>query len=82
MTILFGLLFWLMLGVMSATIAKSRGRSSLGWFLMGILLGPIGILVTLLPPKEKFGVTKKCPDCAEIIKMEANVCKHCGRKFK
>lgn len=24
---------------------------------------------------------KKCPDCAEYIKLEARVCKHCGRRF-
>ena len=25
--------------------------------------------------------TKKCPACAESIKIEARVCKHCGYKF-
>ena len=24
---------------------------------------------------------KKCPDCAEYIKLEAHVCKHCGHRF-
>jgi hypothetical protein len=24
---------------------------------------------------------KKCPDCAEYIKLEARVCKHCGHRF-
>ncbi|MCS3635838.1 hypothetical protein GGP57_003179 [Salinibacter ruber] len=24
---------------------------------------------------------KKCPDCAEYIKLEAQVCKHCGHRF-
>jgi len=23
--------------------------------------------------------TKKCPHCAELVKTEATVCKHCGR---
>jgi hypothetical protein len=26
-------------------------------------------------------VTKKCPDCAETILSDANVCKHCGYRF-
>lgn len=25
--------------------------------------------------------SKKCPKCAEIIKIEAKVCKHCGNEF-
>jgi ribosomal protein L37AE/L43A len=24
---------------------------------------------------------KKCPFCAELVKLEAKVCKHCGRDF-
>lgn len=24
---------------------------------------------------------KKCPDCAETVKSEANICKHCGYRF-
>jgi hypothetical protein len=28
------------------------------------------------------GSIKKCPDCAEIIKREAAVCKHCGKILK
>jgi len=27
-------------------------------------------------------LTKKCPDCAEHVKLEALVCRFCGRKFE
>ena len=37
--------------------------------------------------KAKAGITseathKKCPDCAELVLIDARVCKHCGCKFK
>lgn len=37
-------------------------------------VGPSGELVT-----DAFGDTKRCPFCAEDIKRDAIVCKHCGR---
>jgi hypothetical protein len=34
------------------------------------------------PSVATVGVThKKCPDCAELVLMEARVCKHCGHRF-
>ena len=34
------------------------------------------------PSVATVGVThKKCPDCAELVLIEARVCKHCGHRF-
>lgn len=37
-------LIWLFFGIFSALIASKRNRSVLGWFLIGFLFGPFGLL--------------------------------------
>lgn len=74
------LLAWICFGIACAKIAASKGRDAVGWFFLGALLGPFGLIFALLAGKE--GAAKgerKCPFCAEFIKAEARVCKHCGR---
>ena len=48
MEVLIGLVIWLACGVVGAMIMSGRGRSSCGGFALGILLGPIGLIIALL----------------------------------
>lgn len=69
--------------------AQSWGRSGFLFALLSLLLSPlVGALVLLFRGKNSsinpitglpLGVSaRKCPECAEFIKVEAVRCKHCG----
>jgi hypothetical protein len=42
---------WLGCGVASALIAQRQGGNPLNWFLCGVILGPFGVLLTLISAK-------------------------------
>jgi len=68
-------------GAVASAIARRKGRSDILWFLLGFCLHLFGLVVLFLPSVCKVGITKKCPECAEIVRAEANRCRYCGNEF-
>ncbi|MBI5511358.1 MAG: hypothetical protein HY903_21565 [Deltaproteobacteria bacterium] len=65
-------------GAAAAMVAHSKARNALGWFIAGFLLGPFSLIVAALPLALKDGHTKRCPQCTEVIRQAAQICRHCG----
>jgi hypothetical protein len=68
-----------LIGLIPAAIASAKGRSFGAWWFYGAMLFiialPHAIFMSSLVPEVG---TKKCIKCAELIKQEALICKHCG----
>lgn len=42
------LIIWIVCGVITAFMGSAKGRSGCGWFLVGFVLGPIGIIIAAI----------------------------------
>lgn len=84
---LFILFVWCLFGIAGGIVLGNKGRSGCGGFLLGFLLGPIGLVIALVMRADQgalerqdlaSGTARRCPSCAEIVRAEALKCKHCG----
>ena len=76
--------------VASEQIAEARGRSAVGYGLLGFLLGPLGLIAAAVtPPNAQVldqrglgqGKAKQCPACREVIRADARSCPRCQHQL-
>ncbi len=74
------------IGLIPAIIAKNKGYNFFGWWIYGSLIFIIAIPHALLSKPNQQEIDrqnllngmKRYPYCAEIIRGEALICKHCN----
>lgn len=86
------IIIWIVLALVVSSLASTKGRSSFGFFVLSAIFSPIiALLILLVLGNDNNSIEKndlkncnliKCPNCAETIKSEALVCKHCSNKVE
>ena len=83
-------LLWILLSIVVGAYASSKKvrLGGFGGFFISLIFSPIigFIAVALTKPDDNAiidsGEMKKCPQCAELVKKDALVCRFCGNKFE
>jgi hypothetical protein len=73
------LILALVFAVATAKTASDKGRSPALWFVAGMLLPGIALIVALF--LEEYPSFKTCPTCKRQVNIEALVCGFCGYEF-
>jgi hypothetical protein len=66
------------LAVATAKTGSEKGGNAVIWFIVGLLLPGVALVVALFlddPP------IKECPRCAKRVKREARICGYCSYQF-
>ena len=76
-------LVWIIGGGITGKIAEKQGRPFFTWFIAGMAGFIIAFLYLLFSkPSDdtliESGKYRKCPQCAEMVKVDAKVCRYCG----
>lgn len=92
-----GIVFYLVLSLVIAIWmlkdADKRGKNGGLWFLVGLILGIIGLIIWFIirpsfndKQKTKSSTDKdrdrRCPSCGRIIPFDARVCPYCKKDFE
>jgi hypothetical protein len=78
---------WLIFVVAGALFGSRKGRPLLGT-LLGLFLGPVGVVIIyLVPPtdvtrvRRPLGLITGCPWCGEPIRSDSRICAHCFQRL-
>jgi hypothetical protein len=65
-------------GLATGLIGRRKGSSFFIWFLIGIVLPPLGLLAVIFYRVDKDEPERQCPNCHKALKLYVQVCPRCG----
>ncbi len=74
-------IIWVFLSILVGFYASTKKRTGIGWFFLSLLISPLIAFIIILVAGLSRSYLKKCPKCAEEVKVEAQICRFCGFEF-
>jgi sterol desaturase/sphingolipid hydroxylase (fatty acid hydroxylase superfamily) len=62
----------------TAKAASAKGGNAILWFIAGVLLPGLALVVALFLDEE---LVKECPRCIHRVNHDARICGYCGHDF-
>jgi hypothetical protein len=72
---------WVICGVVSGALAARKGRGVRRWAILGLILGPIGVVAHAFYPARYVATGTPCPRCGKSISTRSVACHHCQYRF-
>jgi hypothetical protein len=69
------IMFWIAEAIAISIFAEGRGSSGLGWFVIGLMFGPIGFAMIFIDGQA-------CHYCRKHVSAKALVCPYCRTTFE
>lgn len=76
--VLLAVILVLFLAASTAKAASDKGCSATLWFIAGVLLPGLALVVALFLDEQ---LVKECPRCLHRVNHDARICSYCGHDF-
>jgi hypothetical protein len=68
-------------GVATAVVGRSKGSSATLWFLIGVIVPGIGLLVAFAYRNDGEEPRRECPRCGRVCMLHDALCVRCGAEL-
>ena len=74
--------FALWFGIGAGVVGRIKGSSFIVWFLIGLVIPVLGLILAVLYRSERDEVRRQCPTCGRVCKLYDALCVRCGTELE